>query len=175
MVRNYGSLTRTHAAIFGRLFRLKKALAQGKAWISGLRREQSPTRQNVQFFLNHDHRFHSIKVCPLIHWTWKEVWRYVYKHDLPYNPLHDIGYPSIGCEVCTRPSEGGSSDRSGRWSGTGKNRMRASSVRSKGEKEKYGSSRILCSVIVCDEYRGEWSSCLNGGSHMLQEPLRRNG
>ncbi|MFB9757792.1 phosphoadenylyl-sulfate reductase [Ectobacillus funiculus] len=98
---------------------LEKALAQGKAWISGLRREQSPTRQNVQF-LNHDHRFHSIKVCPLIHWTWKEVWRYVYKHDLPYNPLHDIGYPSIGCEVCTRPSEGGSSDRSGRWSGTGK-------------------------------------------------------
>ena len=64
----------------------------------GLKKEQSETRKHTKF-INQDHRFQSIKVCPLIHWTWKEVWRYVYKHSLPYNPLHDVGYPSIGCEM----------------------------------------------------------------------------
>jgi phosphoadenosine phosphosulfate reductase len=98
---------------------LTEALAQGKAWISGLRREQSPTRQHVQF-LNQDHKFHSVKICPLIHWTWKEVWRYVYKRDLPYNILHDQGYPSIGCEVCTRAVDGEGDSRAGRWAGTSK-------------------------------------------------------
>lgn len=96
---------------------LHEALGQGKAWISGLRREQSPTRQNTEFF-NQDHKFHSVKVCPLIHWTWKEVWRYVYKHKLPYNILHDQGYPSIGCEMCTLPTDGNSRD--GRWAGSNK-------------------------------------------------------
>ncbi|WP_028400396.1 phosphoadenylyl-sulfate reductase [Ectobacillus panaciterrae] len=96
---------------------LHEALGQGKAWISGLRREQSPTRQNTEFF-NQDHKFHSVKVCPLIHWTWKEVWRYVYKHKLPYNILHDQGYPSIGCEMCTLPADG--NGRDGRWAGSNK-------------------------------------------------------
>lgn len=95
---------------------LREALSKGKAWISGLRREQSPTRQHVQF-INQDHKFHSIKICPLIHWTNKEIWRYVYKHNLPYNPLHDNGYPSIGCEKCTRPVEVGGDSRAGRWAG----------------------------------------------------------
>ncbi|UOY93241.1 phosphoadenylyl-sulfate reductase [Ectobacillus sp. JY-23] len=94
---------------------LHEALSQGKAWISGLRREQSPTRKNTEF-LNQDHKFHSIKVCPLIHWTWKDVWRHVYRENLPYNILHDQGYPSIGCEMCTLPAQG----RDGRWSGTNK-------------------------------------------------------
>ncbi|MFX3625238.1 MAG: phosphoadenylyl-sulfate reductase [Ectobacillus sp.] len=96
---------------------LEEVLQTGKAWISGLRREQSPTRQNTQF-VNQDHRFLSIKICPLIHWTWKEIWRYVYKHELPYNILHDQGYPSIGCEVCTLPVQEGGDSRSGRWAGT---------------------------------------------------------
>ncbi|MCP8968666.1 phosphoadenylyl-sulfate reductase [Ectobacillus ponti] len=96
---------------------LEEALSGATAWISGLRREQSPTRANTQF-LNLDNKFQSIKICPLIHWTWKEVWRYVYKNDLPYNPLHDIGYPSIGCETCTLPANGDSRD--GRWSGSTK-------------------------------------------------------
>lgn len=98
---------------------LEEVLKPAKAWISGLRREQSPTRQNTQF-LNQDHRFQSVKVCPLIHWTSKEVWRYVFKHDLPYNTLHDQGYPSIGCEKCTRPVSDQGDSRSGRWAGTGK-------------------------------------------------------
>ncbi|MDM5187711.1 phosphoadenylyl-sulfate reductase [Bacillus sp. DX4.1] len=95
---------------------LEESLKGGKAWISGLRREQSETRKHTQF-INQDHRFQSIKICPLIHWTWKEVWRYVYKHSLPYNPLHDVGYPSIGCETCTLPVGAGGDSREGRWSG----------------------------------------------------------
>ncbi|WP_416826809.1 phosphoadenylyl-sulfate reductase [Ectobacillus polymachus] len=98
---------------------LREVLSKGKAWISGLRREQSSTRQHVQF-INQDHKFHSIKICPLIHWTNKDVWRYVYEHHLPYNLLHDQGYPSIGCEVCTRPVQEGRDSRSGRWAGIAK-------------------------------------------------------
>ncbi|WP_242217150.1 phosphoadenylyl-sulfate reductase [Bacillus cereus group sp. BfR-BA-01380] len=95
---------------------LEEVLTGRKAWISGLRREQSETRKNTQF-VNQDHRFQSVKICPLIHWTWKEVWRYVYKHKLPYNPLHDIGYPSIGCETCTVQVQEGGDLRDGRWAG----------------------------------------------------------
>ncbi|KAB0444570.1 phosphoadenylyl-sulfate reductase [Lysinibacillus fusiformis] len=98
---------------------LHEALSGTKAWISGLRREQSPSRQQTNF-LNRDNKFKSIKVCPLIHWTWKDVWRYVSKHNLPYNPLHDQGYPSIGCEHCTKPAFTMDDLRSGRWQGSGK-------------------------------------------------------
>lgn len=98
---------------------LQEALKDAPAWISGLRREQSPARQKTNF-VNLDQKFQSIKICPLIHWTWKEVWRYVYYKGLPYNPLHDIGYPSIGCEVCTLPAANTNDTRSGRWAGTSK-------------------------------------------------------
>lgn len=98
---------------------LNETLSQSKAWISGLRREQSETRKHVQF-INKDDKFQSVKVCPLIHWTWKDVWRYVHKNDLPYNPLHDQGYPSIGCFHCTQPAFSADDLRSGRWSGQGK-------------------------------------------------------
>jgi phosphoadenosine phosphosulfate reductase len=95
---------------------LHRALTGVKAWMSGLRREQSPTRANTQFF-NQDNKFKAVKVCPLIHWTWEEVWMYINLHQLPYNPLHDQGYPSIGCEHCTLPVEGDGDSRDGRWSG----------------------------------------------------------
>lgn len=98
---------------------LNEVLSESKAWISGLRHEQSETRKHVQF-INRDEKFKSIKICPLIHWTWKDVWRYVTKHDLPYNPLHDQGYPSIGCSHCTKPAFDMNDLRSGRWQGTGK-------------------------------------------------------
>lgn len=98
---------------------LNEALTGAKAWISGLRREQSPTRAATNF-INRDDKFKSIKICPLIHWTWKDVWRYVSKHDLPYNPLHDQGYPSIGCEHCTQPAFNMDDLRAGRWQGSGK-------------------------------------------------------
>lgn len=95
---------------------LRKALDGAKAWISGLRRDQSPTRRNVEFF-NEDHKFGLIKVCPLIHWTWEDVWNYIREHDLPYNELHDRGYPSIGCEYCTLPTGNLNDSRAGRWAG----------------------------------------------------------
>ncbi|MGG1686369.1 phosphoadenylyl-sulfate reductase [Pseudalkalibacillus sp. NRS-1564] len=93
---------------------LHEELDHVSAWISGLRREQSPLRQKTNYF-NRDDKFQSIKVCPLIHWTWKDVWRYVYEKDLPYNSLHDKGYPSIGCAVCTERVLEGSDSRAGRW------------------------------------------------------------
>ncbi|WP_158734977.1 phosphoadenylyl-sulfate reductase [Alteribacillus sp. YIM 98480] len=98
---------------------LENALNQYSAWLSGLRREQSPTRQNTQF-VNKDNRFSSIKICPLIHWTWEDVWMYIETFNLPYNPLHDQNYPSIGCIQCTAAVLEGDDLRSGRWSGQGK-------------------------------------------------------
>lgn len=96
---------------------LEETLSGASAWLSGLRREQSATRKDVQY-INKDNRFKSVKICPLIHWTWKEIWRYAHKNNLPYNILHDQGYPSIGCQPCTLPADG--DGRSGRWSGQGK-------------------------------------------------------
>ncbi|MED3662374.1 phosphoadenylyl-sulfate reductase [Ureibacillus sp. FSL K6-8385] len=98
---------------------LRETLTGAKAWISGLRREQSETRKHVNF-INKDNKFKSIKICPLIHWTWKDVWRYVGKHQLVYNPLHDQGYPSIGCAYCTKPAFTLDDLRSGRWAGLNK-------------------------------------------------------
>lgn len=98
---------------------LEAELSQFQAWISGLRREQSPTRAHVQF-VNKDKRFQSIKVCPLIHWSWDEIWMYIRLHKLDYNELHDRNYPSIGCENCTSPVADGGDSREGRWANSGK-------------------------------------------------------
>jgi phosphoadenosine phosphosulfate reductase len=98
---------------------LQEVMAEYPAWISGLRREQSPSRKNTNF-LNKDEKFHSVKVCPLIHWTWKDIWRYTSKHELTYNVLHDQGYPSIGCAPCTSPAFTIDDLRSGRWTGSNK-------------------------------------------------------
>ena len=68
---------------------LEEVLAGATAWVSGLRREQSPSRQHTNF-INKDERFKSVKVCPLIHWTWDDVWEYIETHDLTYNELHDF-------------------------------------------------------------------------------------
>ena len=98
---------------------LRETLTTKDAWISGLRREQSPTRQDTQF-LNKDEKFENIKICPLIHWTWDEVWSYIKGKELPYNLLHDHGYPSIGCFPCTQPVGTDGDSRAGRWAGSGK-------------------------------------------------------
>ncbi|WP_429874184.1 phosphoadenylyl-sulfate reductase [Fictibacillus sp. NRS-1165] len=98
---------------------LEKILNTKKAWMSGLRRDQSPTRANTQF-INKDDRFSSIKICPLIHWKWEDVWDYIYLNQLPYNTLHKSGYPSIGCIHCTLPVNDGSHLRAGRWTGLNK-------------------------------------------------------
>lgn len=96
---------------------LEEELQKVDAWISGLRREQSSTRATVNY-VNKDDRFQLIKICPIIHWSWNDIWDYVKEHQLPYNSLHDQNYPSIGCQPCTKPSI--SITRDGRWQGQGK-------------------------------------------------------
>jgi phosphoadenosine phosphosulfate reductase len=94
---------------------LEAALTGVDAWITGIRQEQAPTRAAAAK-LQRDERRGIWKVNPLVDWTEKDLWRYIHEHDLPYHPLHDQGYASIGCTPCTRPGEG----REGRWAGTDK-------------------------------------------------------
>jgi phosphoadenosine phosphosulfate reductase len=94
---------------------LKDALSQVDCWVAGLRRDQSPTRADTPK-LHWDEKHGLWKANPLADWTEKDVWSYIARHELPYNPLHDRGYASISCTHCTLPSEG----RDGRWAGDSK-------------------------------------------------------
>ena len=91
---------------------LERALDGVEAWITGIRREQSPTRAGAKQ-LERDEGRGVWKYNPLAAWSEKDVWRYLHERELPYHPLHDRGYASIGCEPCTRPGGG----REGRWAG----------------------------------------------------------
>lgn len=84
------------------------------AWITGIRRDQTPFRAGARV-VELDGKFGLIKINPLVRWTTGQVWRYVRQHRVPYNPLHDQGYPSIGCVPCTRPVRLGEDPRAGRW------------------------------------------------------------
>ena len=98
---------------------LRAFLAHQRAWISGVRREQSPTRAHTPW-VGWDDRFGLVKASPLADWTAREVWAYVHEREVPYNPLHDAGFPSIGCWPCTRAVRPGEDARAGRWAGLGK-------------------------------------------------------
>ena len=98
---------------------LKKALKNYDIWITGIRKKQTQIRNEADL-IQFESRFEVIKINPLINWTHDEVWDYVKTHNLPYNPLHDNSYPSIGCKQCTSPVCAGEDDRSGRWEGTNK-------------------------------------------------------
>lgn len=93
---------------------LKRALEGKKLWITGLRKSQSVTREDIDLIEN-DSFFKIIKLNPLIEWNEEDVWGYIKKHNVPYNRLHDEGFPSIGCEPCTRKVKFGDDIRSGRW------------------------------------------------------------
>lgn len=93
---------------------LIRALKDADAWISGLRREQSVTRQDGKL-VEWDTNNNKIKINPLIEWTNDDVWDYIRAKNIPYNKLHDKGFPSIGCLPCTRPVGPGEDIRSGRW------------------------------------------------------------
>ena len=92
----------------------KRAVAGYKAWITGVRREQSAERAKGEP-LSWDDRYEMWKLSPLLDWTEEDIWAYIKARNLPYNPLHDKGYPSIGCAPCTRAVEPGADPRSGRW------------------------------------------------------------
>jgi phosphoadenosine phosphosulfate reductase len=98
---------------------LERALDGMDAWITGIRRAQSATRTGARK-VELDLRRGVVKVQPLVDWSDEDVQGYLYAHDVPYNPLHDQGYPSIGCVPCTRPVVEGEDPRAGRWAAFGK-------------------------------------------------------
>jgi len=98
---------------------LRRAVAGYDAWISAIRKDQTGDRA-LASVVQWDAKFELVKINPLLSWTKKDVWNFISKNDIPYNPLHDKGYPSIGCWPCTAPVGDGEDDRAGRWRGTGK-------------------------------------------------------
>ena len=94
---------------------LNRALSLADAWVTGLRRSQSVTRADLQHIeIDGNHR-QILKINPLLSWSEDEVWEYIKSHDVPYNALHDIGFPSIGCQPCTRAIQPNEDLRAGRW------------------------------------------------------------
>lgn len=93
---------------------LTRVLRGYGAWITGIRREQVPSRANAGL-IEWDQKFELVKVNPLAQWTWNDVWTYIKVYEVPYNPLHDQNYPSIGCTYCTAPVAPGDDPRAGRW------------------------------------------------------------
>lgn len=98
---------------------LTRILSRYDAWITGIRREQSPTRAHAGM-IEWDQKFALVKVNPLARWTWSDVWTYIKIYEVPYNVLHDRNYPSIGCTYCTAPVADGDDPRAGRWKNFGK-------------------------------------------------------
>jgi phosphoadenosine phosphosulfate reductase len=92
----------------------RRAVLGYNAWVTGVRHEQSEARASTKA-VEWDERYRMQKLSPLLAWTQDEIWEYVRTRKLPYNPLHDLGYPSIGCAPCTRAIEPGQDSRAGRW------------------------------------------------------------
>lgn len=104
-----------HCCSMAKVAALEASLAGAEGWITGIRREQGPTRADTEL-IERDAKRNLWKYNPLAHWTDKDLWRRIHERGLPYNPLHDQGYESIGCAPCTQPGSG----REGRWAGTDK-------------------------------------------------------
>jgi len=99
---------------------LREMLNGMRAWVTAVRRDQSPERARIGI-VEWDERFGLVKINPLAKWSARDVWNYIAKHNVPYNPLHDQDYPSIGCVPCTTRVRIGEDPRAGRWRGTSKN------------------------------------------------------
>lgn len=93
---------------------LTRVLKGYSAWITGIRRDQAPSRANAGL-IEWDQKFELVKINPLARWTSADVWTYIKVYEVPYNPLHDQNYPSIGCTYCTAPVAPGDDPRAGRW------------------------------------------------------------
>jgi phosphoadenosine phosphosulfate reductase len=98
---------------------LREALAGLGAWVTAIRREQTPARARAGV-VERDAKFGLVKINPLAAWSALDVWGYILKNDVPYNPLHDLGYASVGCVPCTTPVRVGEDPRAGRWRGSPK-------------------------------------------------------
>ena len=117
-----GPLYRTQPdqCCFDRKVKVLSRVSRGfDAWMTGIRRDQSPDRANAPI-VGWDKKFGLVKISPLANWTKQDVWKFITDHDVPYNPLHDQGYTSIGCRPCTRSIMFGEDERAGRWSGFAK-------------------------------------------------------
>jgi phosphoadenosine phosphosulfate reductase len=110
-----GDWSAEHCCGEAKVAALERALDGAEAWVTGIRREQSPTRAHAQP-VERDERRGMWKYNPLVEWTERDLWRRIHERDLPYHPLHDAGYDSIGCAPCTQPGRG----REGRWAGSDK-------------------------------------------------------
>ena len=98
---------------------LRRAVVGYKSWISAIRKDQTKDR-GMADIIQWDAKFSLVKVNPLLEWTKKDVWKFITTHNVPYNPLHDQGYPSIGCWPCTQSVGEGQDERAGRWAGKAK-------------------------------------------------------
>lgn len=98
---------------------LREIFTELRAWITAIRREQTTARAGARV-VERDRKFDVIKINPLAGWSSRDVWRYIKEHDVPYNPLYDLGYRSIGCQPCTTLVQIGENDRAGRWRGVAK-------------------------------------------------------
>ena len=98
---------------------LRRKLATLDAWVTAIRRDQTSARAAIRK-IDWDQKFELLKISPLADWTREQVWSYVLENNVPYNPLHDRNFPSIGCTHCTRAVLPGEDQRAGRWSGSGK-------------------------------------------------------
>ncbi len=96
---------------------LRRAIVGYDAWISAIRKDQTADRAKATV-MQWDAKYGLMKINPLLHWTKSDVWKFIVVNNVPYNPLHDQGYPSVGCWPCTRAVQNGEDDRSGRWAGT---------------------------------------------------------
>lgn len=94
---------------------LNRILSTLDGWITGLRADQTEVRSSANKIEFDEQHNGIIKINPIIEWTWEQTWDYIKKHDIPYNKLHDKGFPSIGCEPCTRAIKSGEPLRAGRW------------------------------------------------------------
>ena len=108
-----------HCCKLRKVLPLKTELGNVDAWITAIRRDQTPQRANA-LVVEWDKKFEIAKINPLVRWTKKDIWSHLLTHNVPYNPLHDLGYPSIGCMLCTSRVEPGENERAGRWRGVAK-------------------------------------------------------
>jgi phosphoadenosine phosphosulfate reductase len=116
---NGGPLYKTNPnqCCFDRKLKVLHEAARGQyAWASAIRRDQSSDRAKAPI-VGWDRKFQLVKISPLANWSKKEVWSLISSEGIPYNPLHDLGYPSVGCWPCTRAVTPGEDERAGRWSG----------------------------------------------------------
>ena len=98
---------------------LRRKLSELRAWVTSIRRDQTAARAHVHK-ISWDSNFGLVKINPIADWSARKIWQYIHQFQVPYNPLHDRGFPSIGCTHCTRAVRPGEDARAGRWAGFAK-------------------------------------------------------